>query len=173
MMAKPEDLRLQNLLGALSVAVNDGMDTAFDEACAVGDSAPAAMILIHENPDTRIEGMARYLGLSHSGTVRLVDRLEQRGWVAREACEDKRAVVLVLTEPGEQVAARLQSGRQGSLARALAGIDPAERETLERLVSRMLVNLVPDKEAADHTCRYCDGAACEQREGCPLDCRDA
>jgi DNA-binding MarR family transcriptional regulator len=89
--------RLENLLGALAVAVGDRMDQAFDEACAVGDSAPAAMILIAENPDTRIEALARYLELSHSGTVRLVDRLEQQGWVAREACEDKRAVVLVLT----------------------------------------------------------------------------
>jgi DNA-binding MarR family transcriptional regulator len=169
MTTKPEDLRLQNLLGALSVAVHDGMDEAFDEACAVGDSAPAALILIHENPDTRIEGLARYLGLSHSGTVRLVDRLEQQGWVAREACTDKRAVVLVLTAAGEHVAARLQNGRHGSLARALSGIDAFDRQILERLVSKMLVNLVSDKAAADHTCRYCDGAACA-REGCPLDC---
>jgi DNA-binding MarR family transcriptional regulator len=172
MTVKPEELRLQNLLGALGVAVNDGMDDAFDEACAVGDSAPAALILIHENPDTRIEGLARYLSLSHSGTVRLVDRLEQQGWVAREACADKRAVVLVLTEEGENVAAGLQKGRHGSLAQALSGIDAFDRQILERLVSRMLVNLVPDKASADHTCRYCDGAACEQA-GCPLDCLEA
>src|ERR1041384_252216 len=76
---------LENQLGALG----DSMDDAFDEDCAVGDSAPAAMILIHENPDTRIEALARYLELSHSGTVRLVDRLSQAGWVARETCEDK------------------------------------------------------------------------------------
>src|SRR6478735_475842 len=83
--------------GATGIALGDSMDQAFDEACAVGDSAPAAMILIHENPDTRIEALARYLELSHSGTVRLVDRLAQAGWVARETCDDKRAVVLVLT----------------------------------------------------------------------------
>jgi DNA-binding MarR family transcriptional regulator len=168
MTTKPEDLRLQNLLGALSVAVGDGMDEAFDEACAVGDSAPAALILIHENPDTRIEGLARYLALSHSGTVRLVDRLEGRGWVARENCDDRRAVVLALTEDGERVATRLQKSRHGSLSRALSGIDAFDRQILERLVSRMLVNLVPDKAAADRTCRYCDGAACDQA-GCPLD----
>ena len=46
--------RLENLLGALGVAINDRMDDAFDEACAVGDSAPAALILVRENPDTRI-----------------------------------------------------------------------------------------------------------------------
>ena len=107
--------RLENLLGALGVAINDRMDDAFDEVCAVGDSAPAALILIRENPDTRIEALARYLTLSHSGTVRLVDRLAQAGWVAREACEDKRAVVLVLTKAGEKVAERLLEGRRKSL----------------------------------------------------------
>jgi DNA-binding MarR family transcriptional regulator len=159
--------RLENLLGALGVALVDSMDNAFDEACAVGDSAPAALILIHENPDTRIEALARYLELSHSGTVRLVDRLVEAGWVAREACEDKRAVVLVLTKTGDKVVTRLLEGRRKRLATALAGIPAADRKVLERLLPQMLTNLVTDKAVADHTCRYCDGGACA-REGCPL-----
>jgi DNA-binding MarR family transcriptional regulator len=159
--------RLENLLGALAVALNDSMDEAFDEACAVGDSAPAALILIRENPDTRIEALARYLALSHSGTVRLVDRLSEAGWVAREACEDKRAVVLVLTKAGEKVAERLLEGRSQRLGKALAGIGTADRKVLERLVPQLLTNLVTDRAAADHTCRYCDSGVCE-REGCPL-----
>jgi DNA-binding MarR family transcriptional regulator len=159
--------RLENLLGAFSVAVSDSMDGAFDEACAVGDSAPAAMILIRENPDTRIEALARYLALSHSGTVRLVDRLSQAGWVAREACEDKRAVVLVLTKAGRKVADRLLEGRRRSLSKALSGINAADRKVLERLLPQMLTNLVADAAQADHTCRYCDAGACA-REGCPL-----
>jgi DNA-binding MarR family transcriptional regulator len=159
--------RLENLLGAFGVAMSDSMDEAFDEACAVGDSAPAAMILIHENPDTRIEALARYLALSHSGTVRLVDRLSQAGWVARETCEDKRAVVLVLTRTGQKVAERLLEGRRKSLGRALAGLGAADRKVLERILPQMLNNLVSSREQADHTCRYCDSGACE-REGCPL-----
>jgi DNA-binding MarR family transcriptional regulator len=159
--------RLENLLGALGVALSDSMDDAFDEACAVGDSAPAALILIRENPDTRIEALARYLALSHSGTVRLVDRLSEAGWVAREACEDKRAVVLVLTRAGEKVAERLLDGRSKRLGKALSGINAADRKLLERLVPQMLTNLVTDRESADHTCRYCDSGVCE-REGCPL-----
>jgi DNA-binding MarR family transcriptional regulator len=159
--------RLENLLGAFSVAVNDSMDDAFDEACAVGDSAPAALILIHENPDTRIEALARYLTLSHSGTVRLVDRLAQAGWVAREACDDKRAVVLVLTKAGQKVAERLLEGRRKRLGTALAGISATDRKMLERILPQMLNNLVTDSAQADHTCRYCDAGACE-KEGCPL-----
>jgi MarR family transcriptional regulator, negative regulator of the multidrug operon emrRAB len=160
--------RLENQLGALGIALGDSMDSAFDEACAVGDSAPAAMILIHENPDTRIEALARYLELSHSGTVRLVDRLVEARWVAREACEDKRAVVLVLTKAGAKVAERLLEGRRKSIARALQGVSQADRKVLERLVPQMLGNLIADRAGADHVCRYCDTGACD-REGCPLD----
>lgn len=159
--------RLENLLGAFGVAVCDSLDNAFDEVCAVGDSAPAAMILIHENPDTRIEALARYLALSHSGTVRLVDRLSKAGWVARETCEDKRAVVLVLTKTGQRVAEHLLEGRRKSLGGALAGLGAADRKVLERILPQMLNNLVTSREQADHTCRYCDSGACE-REGCPL-----
>lgn len=164
----PMTTALENQLGALGIALGDSMDEAFDEACAVGDSAPGAMILIHENPDTRIEALARYLALSHPGTVRLVDRLVERGWVAREACEDKRAVVLVLTKSGAKVAGRLLEGRRKSLARALHGISAADRKALERLVPQMLANLVEDRATADHVCRYCDTGACA-REGCPID----
>ncbi|HVO00935.1 MAG TPA: MarR family transcriptional regulator [Candidatus Cybelea sp.] len=161
--------RLENLLGALGVALGDSMDRAFDEACAVGDSAPAALILIRENPDIRIETLARFLALSHSGTVRLVDRLQHAGWVAREACEDKRAVVLVLTKAGRKVADRLLQGRQAALDQALDGVSGEERKVLERIAAKILVNLNADKEAADHTCRYCDSGACERGPGCPLD----
>lgn len=160
--------RLENQLGALGIALGDSMDQAFDEACAIGDSAPAAIILIHENPDTRIEALARYLALSHSGTVRLVDRLVDAGWVAREACDDKRAVVLVPTKAGAKVAERLLEGRRKSLAKALHGISAADRKVLERIVPQMLNNLVTDRAGADHTCRYCDTAACD-REGCPIE----
>lgn len=164
--------RLENLVGALGLAISDTMANSFEGACELSDSAPAALILIRCNPDTRIEALARYLGLSHSGTVRLVDRLERQGWVAREACEDLRAVVLVLTKAGEKMTDKLVENRSRSIQQAMEGFSVTERKTLEKLVSRMLVNLVPDKPAADHVCRLCDSEVCE-KDGCPLACRDA
>ena len=163
--------RLENLVGALGLALSDTMANSFEGACELSDSAPAALILIRFNPDTRIEALARYLDLSHSGTVRLVDRLVREGWVGREACEDLRAVVLVLTRAGEKMVDKLMEGRNRGITHALAGLSATDRKTLERLVSRMLVNLVPDRATADHTCRLCDSEACE-KEGCPLDYRN-
>jgi MarR family transcriptional repressor of emrRAB len=164
--------RLENLVGALGLALSDTIANSFEGACELSDSAPAALILIRFNPDTRIEALARYLELSHSGTVRLVDRLVREGWVARESCEDLRAVVLVLTKAGEKMVDKLMEGRSHGISHAMAGFSAAERKILEKLVSRMLVNLIPDKAAADHTCRLCDSDVCE-KDGCPLACRDA
>ena len=164
--------RLENLVGALGLAVTDAMENSFEGACELSDSAPAALILIRFNPDTRIEALARYLGLSHSGTVRLVDRLVREGWVLREPCEDLRAVVLVLTEAGEKMTDQLVANRAKSLGHALKDFSAEERVVLEKLVSRMLINLTPDKAAADHVCRLCDSGVCE-KGGCPLDCVSA
>lgn len=163
--------RLENLVGALGLALSDTVANSFEGACELSDSAPAALFLIRYNPETRIEALARYLELSHSGTVRLVDRLVREGWVAREACDDLRAVVLVLTPAGEKMVEKLVANRSRSIEQATAGFSAAERKTLENLVSRMLVNLVPDRAAADHTCRLCDSDICE-KDGCPLDCRN-
>ena len=51
--------RLENLIGALGLAVSDRMAGAFEGVCDLSDSAPAALILIHFNPDTRIEALAQ------------------------------------------------------------------------------------------------------------------
>jgi DNA-binding MarR family transcriptional regulator len=163
--------RLENLVGALGLALSDTIADSFEPACELSDSAPAALFLIRFNPETRIEALARYLELSHSGTVRLVDRLVREGWVAREACDDLRAVVLVLTPAGEKMLDKLVENRSKSIAQAMQGFSAAERAVLEKLVSRMLVNLVPDRAAADHTCRLCDSEVCD-KDGCPLECRN-
>jgi arginase len=111
----PMTKRLENLVGALGLALSDTMANSFEGACELSDSAPAALILIRYNPETRIEALARYLELSHSGTVRLVDRLVREGWVAREACDDLRAVVLVLTPAGEKLVEQLVANRSRSI----------------------------------------------------------
>lgn len=51
----------------------------------------------------RMAELAARLGLSPSATTRLVDRLEQRGWLRREIpTEDRRAVTVHLTPQGRR-----------------------------------------------------------------------
>jgi len=69
-----------------------------------------------------IDALRRVLGLSHSGGVRIVKRLEAEGLVAREPDPaDGRAVRLHLTGAGEREARRLLAARQAALTPLLAG----------------------------------------------------
>ncbi len=150
--------RLENLLGAFGVAVSDSMDDAFDEACAVGDSAPAALILIRERSGHADRGAGAL-----SGAQPLRDRCawsiacSQAGWVARETCEDKRAGG---AGAHQGRARRWRSACSRAAARVSArrspAISAADRKVLERILPQMLNNLVTDREQADHTCRYCE-----------------
>jgi len=62
-----------------------------------------ALIRLARSPHRRLRmsDLAAQTGLSTSGITRIVDRLERRGLVCREACAgDRRGSVAVLTPPG-------------------------------------------------------------------------
>ena len=84
--------RGDNLLGALSVALVDRMTGAIADATELDANAAAAMSALHffQIPPS-IDMVRRVIGLTPSGAVRLVDRLEGYGYVRREAGPDARA----------------------------------------------------------------------------------
>jgi hypothetical protein len=52
---------------------------------------------------------------------------------------------------------------------ALAALSPAERQTFDRLVGRILVGLMREPGATRWTCRLCDTVACGRYTGdCPI-----
>lgn len=169
-----------NVLGALSLVVADRMNTAVEAIAALGPSAPAALAAMHEFLDGgSVTQLSSVLGLTHSGTVRLVDRLAAEGLVERAGAEDGRAVSVVLTERGQRMAAQVLQTREQSLASALAGLSPDEVDHLAAALDTMLttVTLARAEERAARTidrprpwlCRLCDFAACGRSEGnCPV-----
>ena len=55
----------------------------------------------------RMAELARQVGLSTSGLTRLIDRVEQAGYVERQACPtDRRGAETVLTDAGEDLLRR-------------------------------------------------------------------
>lgn len=73
--------------------------------------------------------------VSSGGITFLVDRLERRGLVAREECEeDRRARYAVLTREGEKLVQRIFPEHARRIEKVLAGLDPAAQlETAELL----------------------------------------
>src|SRR5690242_8592014 len=74
--------RLPNTLGALAVAISDRLLAGLRDRSELGPSDAAALVILSRVPQ-RIEDVSRQLGVSHSATVRLVDRLEAAGLAAR------------------------------------------------------------------------------------------
>src|SRR6266536_2780802 len=75
--------RQGNLLGALALAASDRPNETLTHGERGGLSGVAALVHIRLRPGHTIELLARVLALSHSATVRLVDRLEADGLVER------------------------------------------------------------------------------------------
>jgi len=169
-----------NVLGALSLVVADRMNAAVEAIATLGPSAPAALVAMHEFLDGgSVTQLSSVLGLTHSGTVRLVDRLAAEGLVERVGAQDGRAVSVVLTQRGRRRAERILQTREKSLASALSAFSPDEIDNLAAALDTMLttVTLARAEERSARTndrpqpwlCRLCDFAACGRSEGnCPV-----
>ncbi|HXP21055.1 MAG TPA: MarR family winged helix-turn-helix transcriptional regulator [Streptosporangiaceae bacterium] len=162
--------RAANIFGALSLVIADRAADAVAEATGRSESAAAALsALLHFLDRPSVELLRQVLGLTPSGTVRLVDRLEQAGYVRRGTGMDRRTTALTLTEQGRRAAMAVSEARAAVLAGALAGLDQAERETFEQLAAKVLVGMMRGPGAVRWICRLCDIGVCRGTEGgCPL-----
>jgi MarR family transcriptional regulator, negative regulator of the multidrug operon emrRAB len=154
------DLAAANVTGALAVAITDRLR---------GESDAAALITLLERGGLSIEWLRRIVGLSHSATVRLVDRLTAQELVARRAGADRRSVSIALTARGRRTAARLRREREASLVSLLDPLDEQERRTLLALADKVLGAAVSGRWEARLICRLCDHGACAAAGGCPVD----
>src|SRR5438067_11999319 len=162
-------LRQANLVGALAVAVVDRLHDARVDDDGRGPTATAALNHLRLRPGQNIDFLARLLQISHPATVRLVDRLEIEGLVARRKSRaDARARTLVLTAKGRRAALAAARERLVVLDEILAPLTVAERRRLERLLEKLLTGLTDDRWDARHTCRLCDFPTCETPT-CPVD----
>jgi MarR family transcriptional repressor of emrRAB len=159
-----------NLLGSVALAVTDRVRAAAERGAAHGGSAPAALVSLAGYLDgSPIDAVRGPLGLTHSATVRVVDRLVAAGLARRSVGTDRRSVAVELTPAGRRAAAEAVRARREALEEALAGLDPGERAELARLHAKVLATLTDGRATAGHICRLCDSQACGHEEGrCPV-----
>jgi DNA-binding MarR family transcriptional regulator len=162
--------RTGNLLGALSLAVADRTSDAVGDAAGQSQTAAIALSALHHFlADPSVDLLRRVLGLTPSGAVRLVDRLQEAGYVTRRPGRDGRSVSVRLTASGRRAAERVSAARAEVLEDTLGDLAPAEREALEELLSHVLVRLIRAPGAVRWMCRLCDTGACGREEGdCPV-----
>jgi MarR family transcriptional regulator, negative regulator of the multidrug operon emrRAB len=160
-----------NVVGALVVALGDRVRDATESATGMGGALPAALVSLREWAGGRtVDTLAGGLRLSHSRTVRVIDRLEAEGLASRERDPaDGRSVLVRLTPAGERAAAAALSARDAALTAALQGLGPRDRRRLAELSGRVLAELTSGRRSAGANCRLCDSHACGHHEGrCPV-----
>ena len=162
--------RTANVLGALSLVLADRVADAVADAAGHSVTAATALSALHHFLDRpSIDLLRQVLGLTSSGTVRLVDRLERDGYVVRGPGADGRSTAISLTAAGRRAATRVAAARAEVLSGVLGTLSAEERATLDAIASRVLVGTARGPGATRWICRLCDTLACGRAEGrCPL-----
>jgi DNA-binding MarR family transcriptional regulator len=160
--------RVGNLLHAMATAVTDQHMLAMTAGSQLSSSGIAAVLTLGQHDRQSASDLASVTGLSHSATVRLIDRLESDGLVQRSEDKQGRTVPISLTDKGLIEYQNLRSCQSEFLHNLLCKLSPEEKQDLEQLLLSLLSKLTTSKEAGDHICRFCDEGICEQTS-CPVE----
>ena len=126
------------------------------------------MIVLGAEPGISINTLRQILNLSHSGTVRLIDRLEKDGFVERRSGSDSRTLALFLTKAGQKRRLAILAQRQQQLHLALDCLSVTEQEQLTKLLEKMLAAMTTDELRAYTLCRLCEQEVCPD-DICPVE----
>ncbi|WP_413872817.1 MarR family winged helix-turn-helix transcriptional regulator [Albidovulum sp.] len=121
-------------------------------ATELGLSAAQWRCLVHlmregPSPQARLAGLLEIEPISIS---RLLDRMQDGGWITREADPADRRVRIVTATPRTCAAfSEAKKIAEAIYADALAGLPPGTRETLMTTLGRIIANLSPNPESQD------------------------
>jgi DNA-binding MarR family transcriptional regulator len=171
--------RLANLVATLAVTLADRIRADTEDAAGHAAAAPAALVALKEFLERpSIDDLRAVVGLTHSGTVRLVERMAEAGLVARRPGRDGRSVAIVLTPKGRKTAERIAAARFAAVSPALDTLSDDDRDVLAVHLEKMLAAVTAERLVArsrgEHLaggwmCRLCDFGACGRDRGaCPV-----
>lgn len=160
--------RVDQLLGVTALAAIDRLRAAVAAIPGVGEAEAGALVHLQAWPGGSVGDLAGVVGRSQPATVRLVDRLVDRGLLERRSGPDRRTIALVLTQAGSRAADTILAARTSALSPLLGGLSAGERDALEQLLESVVAGVADDRPAAHHVCRLCDRGACCSGPGCPL-----
>ena len=125
------------------------------------------LVSVRENGGEPVGMLAAGVGLSHAGTVRLVDRLVTEGLIERrEHPTDGRTRALYLTGAGKAVSDDVLNSRDQVIAEGLAALTHEEMKILGQLSARVLRARLESLEHSYRICRLCCYEGCPD---CPID----
>jgi DNA-binding MarR family transcriptional regulator len=155
-----------NVWAAWTLRSHDALTEAADAVVpsGLGQRDLAALTLIGSHDGCSADWLWGRIGLTQSGTVRLIDRLEGLGYVVR--ARRGRTLALSLTPAGQTLLDEWQQARDRSAADVLGVLTDGERRQLEDLLATALRRTARVRSTADTTCRLCSWPTCAP---CPVD----
>lgn len=154
-----------NLLGVVGLNVAERIDVAARDVLQFAGETAAALVVIGYDLGPSNDELRRILRLSHSGTVRLVDRLVEEGLVERRAGRDGREVALYITRRGRTLREKVLTSRIAAIRPLLEPLTQAEQKTLITLLQKMLSSQETTDMERRSLCRLCDDRVCQD---CPI-----
>jgi MarR family transcriptional regulator for hemolysin len=166
----------QESVGRLLFLTSKAAKEVLEARLQAQGASHTAWLVLHALIDHGLEGsqqrtLAEHLCIEGPTMTRHLDRLEAEGLIERRHDpEDRRGTLIVSTAAGKRTSRRLTDVMKQAQADLLAGLSPAEIETLTRLMQRVRDNVerVADRESVrvvKH--RHVQGAETEEREGAP------
>ena len=117
----------------------------FEATLAPYGAAPryfGLLAIIGQHPGQAQSRLAESISVQRSSLVAIIDRLAAEGLVERRpSATDRRVNAVWLTALGERVLAELTARAEAEEARLTAGMSPAERAALVRLLGQVIDNL--------------------------------
>lgn len=122
----------------------------FDERVrCLGLTGPQARLLLSlaRNPLENQVFYAERLEIEPITLTRIVDRLEEAGWVERQSDPaDRRARILHLTDKSRGIVTRLRGIVEALSDEMLDGFDAAERQAFALMLERLAANLIAARQ---------------------------
>ncbi|MTI17658.1 hypothetical protein E1162_10445 [Rhodobacteraceae bacterium RKSG542] len=138
---------IANQLSAISTAIEDASVEAYGD---LSPSAVAALLTMRKQRSMSIGAVAGEIRLSHSATVRLIDKLEKE-WLVRRQKRRGREVMVELTARGKRRASDLAQARQHVATKLLESLEEGERQQLSSYF-----NIVLGQMDSPACARFCE-----------------
>ena len=104
----------------------------------VSPSHSRAVGVLARHGEMRLSALADHLRIAPRSATEVVDDLQSRGLAERRPDpSDRRATLVALTPEGVATAAAIQQARAAEGERLFAGLDPADRAELARILQRL------------------------------------
>ena len=155
-----------NLLGATVLALYDELRLAVESYTGRTGESPSAVVILGHQPGISNDQLSKLVNITHTGTVRLVDRLVEDGLVERRSSRlDKRSKALYLTASGEAAREEILKAREVKMSSALNQLTSEECNSLNSILGKLLVEVSRDDTHKLSICRLCDANSCPN---CPI-----